>query len=416
MAAAGAGVAGYRSTRPDTHLPLHAETIAWTAPGERAEVPVGQAGRLVPGSRVLRDARDRDALLAQERSWWQACSSRVRTDPRWSSLAQAALLDLNVLTLPSGVTVAGWTRQWRYLWPRDGAHTAVALGLCGYREQARAQWRQLAGLPRVNGEFEARYRLDLQGPPDDRPRQLDGLGWFLWCTGLLQRIGVLDRAEVTGRAADVRAVATSALVQLEHDLPGASPDYWEVDEDEVTLGTVAPLLAGLDRIRTALRWVDPALAARVDRALPGMRARVESEFGEHGYQRYADHGGPDTAVCFLLPPYTSAALTGALPAARSAVDALRQPGGGVTPGDSWKDDGISWTPETAVFAGVFAASDDAADHDRARGLLRWLDTHRTAGGSLPEKVLRTGRPASVAPLAWTDASTLIAIAALDDSR
>jgi GH15 family glucan-1,4-alpha-glucosidase len=39
--------------------------------------------------------------------------------------------------------------------------------------------------------------------------------------------------------------------------------------------------------------------------------------------------------------------------------------------------------------------------------LRWLDQHRTAAGSLPEKVLRDGQPASVSPLAWTAAAVVI---------
>lgn len=45
-------------------------------------------------------------------------------------------------------------------------------------------------------------------------------------------------------------------------------------------------------------------------------------------------------------------------------------------------------------------------------MLGWLATHRTGAGSLPEKVLFDGRPAAVAPLAWTAANVLLAIDAL----
>jgi glucoamylase len=45
--------------------------------------------------------------------------------------------------------------------------------------------------------------------------------------------------------------------------------------------------------------------------------------------------------------------------------------------------------------------------EEALGRLRWLDQHRTAAGSLPEKVLRDGQPASVSPLAWTAAAVVI---------
>jgi GH15 family glucan-1,4-alpha-glucosidase len=39
--------------------------------------------------------------------------------------------------------------------------------------------------------------------------------------------------------------------------------------------------------------------------------------------------------------------------------------------------------------------------------LRWLDQHRTAAGSLPEKILADGQPAAVSPLAWTAATVVI---------
>jgi glucoamylase len=47
------------------------------------------------------------------------------------------------------------------------------------------------------------------------------------------------------------------------------------------------------------------------------------------------------------------------------------------------------------------------DRDEALARLHWLDQHRTAAGSLPEKVLANGQPASVAPLAWTAAAVVI---------
>ena len=57
----------------------------------------------------------------------------------------------------------------------------------------------------------------------------------------------------------------------------------------------------------------------------------------------------------------------------------------------------------------------AASGDRQQALerLRWLDDHRTAEGSLPEKVLADGRPAAVAPLAWTAAAVVLTADVLD---
>jgi GH15 family glucan-1,4-alpha-glucosidase len=76
---------------------------------------------------------------------------------------------------------------------------------------------------------------------------------------------------------------------------------------------------------------------------------------------------------------------------------MLRPAGGVAPGATWKDDGVSWTPQTALYALTAATLGDAAAAER---WLTWLDAHRTPSGALPEKVLADGTPAAVAPLAW----------------
>jgi len=58
---------------------------------------------------------------------------------------------------------------------------------------------------------------------------------------------------------------------------------------------------------------------------------------------------------------------------------------------------------------LFVAS--TGQHSRAAALLDWLAAHRTNLGSLPEQVTSVGQPASTAPLAWTDAVTLLALLA-----
>ena len=103
-------------------------------------------------------------------------------------------------------------------------------------------------------------------------------------------------------------------------------------------------------------------------------------------------------------------------ALRTALDAtverMRRPAGGLSPGAGWKNDGISWTPQTSLVALADAASGDPARRERARERLTWLADHRTPPGSLPEKVLHDGTPAGPAPLSWTAAVVLLAIEAL----
>ena len=89
---------------------------------------------------------------------------------------------------------------------------------------------------------------------------------------------------------------------------------------------------------------------------------------------------------------------------------MRQPAGGISPGVGWKKDGISWTPETALF-GLAAAS--SGEPGKALAWIAWLDAHRTALGALPEKVTAAGKPAAVAPIAWTSALVLLTLDELE---
>ena len=89
---------------------------------------------------------------------------------------------------------------------------------------------------------------------------------------------------------------------------------------------------------------------------------------------------------------------------------MARPAGGLAPGEGWKQDGISWTPQTSLYAWVAAGTGDRAT---AEGWLSWIDAHRTPSGAIPEKVLADGAPAAVAPLSWSAACVLLALDELD---
>ena len=79
------------------------------------------------------------------------------------------------------------------------------------------------------------------------------------------------------------------------------------------------------------------------------------------------------------------------------------------PGVDWPGNtATAWTAETAFFALSDAAT---GARGRAAALLSWLAAHRTSLGALPEQVTAAGQPASVAPLAWTDAAVLLTLVA-----
>ncbi|MEO7060329.1 MAG: glycoside hydrolase family 15 [Lapillicoccus sp.] len=404
----------YRSRHVE--VPLHAETVALEAAGVSVAVPPGQASRVIPGTRVLRAAAGADALVADEKRWLASGSAWTATSPE-ADLARGALLDLRALTLASGVTVAGWSPPWHYVWPRDAAHAAVAFAATGHVDEALPLLRFLARVQDPNGWFEARYLPDGSGPPDDRPRQVDGPGWALWATGSVAAALPEDRAQAL--LTEVRPMldrATALVLGVTQDgsrFPAPSPDYWEVAEDAVTLGAVAPLASGLRGSATAYGLVGADhQSQRCTDAADALTELVVGHFGPQGFPRHLGGDDPDAAIAFLGPPYAPAvARTGARIAAvlpRTESRMLR-PAGGVAPGSSWKDDGTSWTPETALLALAYAGS---GRPDEARRMLDWLGRHRTAAGSLPEKVIHDGRPAAVAPLAWTASVVLLTLAQL----
>jgi len=339
---------------------------------------------------------------------------------------QQALLDLRSLTDSNGAVVAGSTAAWRYVWPRDASFVAAAYSATGHRPDALRVLTYLASIAPADGRWQARYLADGSGrAPDDRGVQLDGAGWVLWATCRYVADGHADPATT---ASDLRrlwpmvaASADAIAASLgSGGLPPASSDYWERPERTLTLGTVTPDLAGLRAaVELATSTGRTAQARRWTVAAATLEAGMDREFGTDGWHR--TRGGDfDTAVTFTMVPFlapTTSTVAKVVPRdtglLERAFDATGNSNGGVRPGANWHRDGVSWTPETALFALAFAANGEPA---QAHQLLTWLSAHRTGLGSLPEKVNPDGSPAAVAPLAWTSALVLLASVELEPSR
>ena len=382
------------------YVELYADGVALDRAGLPTLIPVGSDLQDDPVHRALQDA------------WLE--EGTVPGPERYAGLAEQALRDLDALVLPNGASLAGASDAWRYVWPRDASFTAAALARTGHQGDAfdvLAYIQAMQDERSTGGVLEARYLGDGSGNvPDARGLQLDGNGWALW--------GVAEWYAATPagsqREADLRRLAplvtrSVAAVRANVDpmtgMPGVFPDYWEVGEGQPTLGTLAPLLLGL-------RAVDPVLAALGEPPADDLVALLQRASDEGFAPQYSRRLGgreQDTAVAFLMPPF--APLDPVVASAWSrAADSMIRPAGGLAPGAGWKRDGISWTPETAVFALTAAASGDV---EQATERLDWLAAHLTARGALPEKVLWDGSPAAVAPLAWTDSLVLLTLDELD---
>ena len=136
---------------------------------------------------------------------------------------------------------------------------------------------------------------------------------------------------------------------------------------------------------------DSTRADHVGRAATAFRSLVLDRFGPR-FERHGDTGGLDAGVAMLLPPFADGA---GVPAAvrdgwRGYQEAARRPGGGLAPGADWKQDGVSWTPETALVA--YTA---AMDGDR-RTARDWARLGRVAGdargGACRRRSFPTGAP------------------------
>lgn len=406
---------------PGTRLPASSGTPPWAAPGCAGLAP--EAPQRADLEQAARDRRAGASL----------------PPGRWRSLAADALDDLLALTgpvlgpdpgtacpaehdltrYPPGAVVAGPVGWWRYTWPRDSSFAALALARVGLIDQAVSVLAHLAGLQRPDATFAARYTASGQRP-DSRPDQSDAVGWFTWATGqVLEMVALGGDEQRLARLQAAMARSTRYLLELTSGptgMPPASPDYWETPERFTTLSTAATALLGLETA-AASTWLPGEDNARAAARSQVLREAMELSFGP-GWGRYPRAAGAsvstagtiDAAITLVLPPFTTP-LAGAQQVRAQAWERMARPAGGVAPGEDWRRDGVSWTPETALLAWSAAALGWQAE---AEGLLGWLEAHRTLAGALPEKVLADGAPAGPAPLAWTCALVVLATWQLAD--
>lgn len=309
----------------------------------------------------------------------------------------------------------------------------MAFARGGDSQRAVALYRSLRDAQRPDGSFAPRIAPDGH-PPDSRPDQFEAIGWYAWgFTQLLQALAADGHSVWHAQlweefGPSIVAAGEQLLAATAAGLPPPSSDYWERQETELTLATAALTLAGLSAIAQLGRELgvlvenESELIAAAAKRSARLREQIIEYFGP-SYGRYGHGTAPDAAIAFLLPPFQDRALPGARKAWRESLARQYVPAsGGYAPGAGWKDDGISWTPETTLHAWVAAewagshSAESQGERQRAIDILQWIAAHSTAVGAIPEKVGPGGQPAAVAPLAWSAANVVLAIDALSRER
>jgi glucoamylase len=367
-------------------------------------------------SRVIAGGSSSEELAARQYHWLKSGRVPEIAELNRSTMVEDALLDLKTLSVTHGVPVAGWEAAWRYVWPRDSALAAGALARTGHRDDAYAILDFLEAVQPSDGIFQARYLPDGTGTPDGRSVQLDGTGWALWALSQVaaQEGTDADRRVLIERYSKLLRRSSSTLLALTANgsrLPPVSADYWETKETKTTLATCAAILMGLRSSQMLYDLLKSPQRDVLGEAADNFQHLVLEAFAPDGFPRHlgGSRQSVDLGVALLLPPFGNVADARVLTSWRTSNRYMARPAGGLAPGGSWRRDGISWTSPTSIYAIVEACQGMRSE---AVARLQWLDGHRTSLGSLPEKVLASGSPASVAPLGWTAAGVIYAVGVL----
>jgi glucoamylase len=351
--------------------------------------------RYLPGTNVLRTVArfgDRTEVIvrrpagpgaaAADRRWLARARSLGAGAPRWArTMQRRSLLVLRALTdRRSGAVAAGARDGWAYVWPRDAAAVAIALGSAGYRPEAR---RVVGFLLKL--ELDAAARFDGDGEPiPGRAAQGDAAGWIA----------------AAARAAGSRGVSAG------HPVASAAPsdawrdraDYQEGDAGDYLGNAIAAAFAG---------WPEGP-----PRRGPGQRREGElaEAFGAGGgLVRIAGEPGSglDSAAAWAVRPFPLPRLFPSVRETLLRLAARREGRFGIVPSEGWHGGEDPWTAPTAWAAWSLAV---LGERRTSLGLIGDLRRAATPLGLLPERVdARTGLPTSTTPLAWSHAFAILAL-------
>lgn len=323
-----------------------------------------------------------------------------------------------------------------YMWPRDGALTAAALDLAGYRELSRRFFDYCGRIISDKGYFLHKYNPDGSLGSSWHPWYGDGqmqlpiqedetalVLWALWRH--FQRWGDVESLKPLYRPL---IVAAAAFLEDYRDgrtgLPLPSYDLWE-ERRGVTTFTAGAVCGGLTAAaHFATLFGEEARAARYRKAAEAVRAGMATYLFVPEADRFArlrTESGVDLTVdASLYGAFAFGAFAARHPMMRSTMAAVRQhlwvptSVGGCAryTGDAYQRAGAEsacpgnpWVICTLWLAQYeIEAATTIEELAQAHGYLDWVTAHAQPSGVLAEQLHPyEGTPWSVAPLTWSHA-------------
>ncbi len=396
-----------------------------------------------------------EEFLNYTENYWRVWVNKNETDltllsPEVANLYKRSLLLIHTQIDKDGAILAAndWevtdraTDHYSYLWTRDGAFVAHALDLAGFSHITRKFFDFCGRIVHPNGYFLQKYNpdgtvasgwhasWDTNSASPWLPIQEDETALVLWA--LWEHYDRYRDLEFAHRLYKKLVVPCadfmSAFVHPELGLPNPSWNLWE-DRRGIHTFTCASVVAGL---RAAARFA--RLFAQSDRAeqYETIAEQISVKMREHLYS--AEHGRflrslqfqdddnyePDATIDASM---FAVFYLGCFPAkdemvvnTMSAIENELTVDDGITrfENDGYMRNGGNsnpWIICTLWLAEYYIArAENAADLEKANGLIQWVVERALPSGVLAEQVdPETRDPVSVSPLTWSH-STFVATA------
>lgn len=338
-----------------------------------------------------------------------------------------------------------------YCWGRDAAYIATALDVAGYHELTTRFYRWALRAQSKDGVWLQRHYMDGRPAPSWGLIQSDETGSILW--GIWQHYLITRDEEFLAEMwPGLRRGAEYLAGNLDSEtgLPRPSVDLWEERFSEATYSSgavAAGLLAAAQAARQlghrkeASRWREVAEAIKrgmetflwsqkEGRFLRGIKRKISADeyqwaLGAGRKVGRLDDGGlyphyfewedsvVDTSLLGLSFPFNlfSATDERMRRTAQEVAGRLEVPQVGGVMRYEWDHyrGGNPWIICTLWLALYYVQTGERGEAER---LFNWVLSHQTELGLLPEQIGReNGKPAWVAPLAWSHAMFIHAVMA-----